>query len=511
MTRQGHKRRRGRMVALLLSGVVIGAVPFGAAPAAAAVSCTYDGGTRTATIAMGVGDTATIVLNGTALDVKGAQCQTATLTNTDTVVVNGSTGSESVTLDLGGGAFTNANGDIAFTLAMGANGPAGDSFTIDGAAGADDIVLGANGIDLTNDASADVAPGGVENFTVNAGTGADKVSGGGSGATGGAFPTALAVNGGAGDDTLTGGSAGDTFVGGAGNDAIAGGGGSDTADYSGSESGVQVDLTAGTASDGEGGSDTLGSIQTVLGSSFHDILHGAASGSDTLLGDGGNDLLVSGGANDVMNGGVGVNTASYVDASAAVTVNLVTGSGGGSGSGSDTLMNIQRATGSAFSDALTGDAENNRIVGLAGNDTESGGLGNDTFGMGPTPDGSDVISGGSGLDTVLYSSRTGVITVNLSGVTSTNGANGEGDTLNGDVENASGGTGRDTLVGNGSNNTLTGLRGADVLRGLAGNDRLFGGRGADLLAGGRGNDLLNGGLGHDTCHDGFGVNHRISC
>src|SRR4051812_47481028 len=195
MTRQGHKRRRrGRALALLLSSVVVGAVAFGATPAAAAVTCTYDSGSRTATIAMGAGGSVKVALNGTALDVNGAQCQTATVTNTDTVVVNGSTGSESVTLDLGGGAFTNGNGDIAFTLAMGTNGPAGDSFTIEGAAGADNIVFGANGIDLTNDASADVAPGGVENFTVHGGTGADKVSGAGSAATGGALPNAPSPN-----------------------------------------------------------------------------------------------------------------------------------------------------------------------------------------------------------------------------------------------------------------------------------------------------------------------------
>ena len=507
MTRQGRRPRRVLALTLLLSGIVVGAAPLGITPAAATVACTYTGGTRTAAITMGVGDSATIMLSGTALDVNGAQCQTATVTNTDTVTVTGNTGSESVTLDLGGGAFTNANGDIAFDLAMNTNGPAGDSFTIAGAPTANNIVFGASGVDLTNDGSLDVTTTGVENFAVNAGAGNDKVSGAGSAATGAAFGTALSLNGGAGDDTLTGGNGADSFVGGAGNDAIAGGNGSDTADYSGSESGVHVDLTAGTASDGEGGSDTLTSIATVLGSPFHDILHGAASGGDTLLGADGNDLLVSGGASDVMNGGAGVNTVSYVDATAAVAVDLAAGTG----SGGDTFQNIQRIVGSAFSDTLTGNSENNRIAGLAGNDTESGGLGNDTFAMGAAPDGSDVISGGPGVDTIDYSHRTGVITVNLTGASSTNGANGEGDTINGDVENASGGTGRDTLVGNASNNTLIGLRGADVLRGLAGNDRLLGGRGADFLAGGAGNDTMNGGLGNDTCRDTLGVNHRISC
>src|SRR6185312_14526689 len=182
MTRQGHGPRRVLALAVLLSGVVVGVAPLGATSAVGAVACTYTGGTRTVAITMGVGNSATIVLSGTALDVNGTQCQTATVTNTDTVTVAGSTGSESVTLDLGGGAFTNASGDIAFSLAMGTNGPAGDSFTVDGAPTADDIVFGANGVDLTNDGSVDVTSTGVENFAVNAGAGNDKVSGAGSAA-----------------------------------------------------------------------------------------------------------------------------------------------------------------------------------------------------------------------------------------------------------------------------------------------------------------------------------------
>ena len=63
-----------------------------------------------------------------------------------------------------------------------------------------------------------------------------------------------------------------------------------------------------------------------------------------------------------------------------------------------------------------------------------------------------------------------------------------GDTLSGElahlfqVENATGGTGDDLLIGDGVANTLVGGIGADTLRGGAGNDSIDGGNGTgDLL------------------------------
>jgi Ca2+-binding RTX toxin-like protein len=47
------------------------------------------------------------------------------------------------------------------------------------------------------------------------------------------------------------------------------------------------------------------------------------------------------------------------------------------------------------------------------------------------------------------------------------------------IENATGGTGNDTLRGNSGNNTLTGGHGNDILRGDGGNDTLLGGAGTD--------------------------------
>ncbi|MBK8176420.1 MAG: M10 family metallopeptidase C-terminal domain-containing protein [Rhodospirillales bacterium] len=56
------------------------------------------------------------------------------------------------------------------------------------------------------------------------------------------------------------------------------------------------------------------------------------------------------------------------------------------------------------------------------------------------------------------------------------------------IENATGGSGDDTLAGNTAANQLLGGIGADRLSGLAGNDTLDGGGGIDVMAGGVGND-----------------------
>ena len=75
------------------------------------------------------------------------------------------------------------------------------------------------------------------------------------------------------------------------------------------------------------------------------------------------------------------------------------------------------------------------------------------------------------------------------------------------IENAIGGSGDDTLRGNGANNQMSGNAGQDTLKGgngrdtLSGNgakDKLFGNKGADTLNGGAGRDQLTGGKGRDT-------------
>ncbi|HJQ60003.1 MAG TPA: M10 family metallopeptidase C-terminal domain-containing protein, partial [Vineibacter sp.] len=64
------------------------------------------------------------------------------------------------------------------------------------------------------------------------------------------------------------------------------------------------------------------------------------------------------------------------------------------------------------------------------------------------------------------------------------------------IENGTGGSGNDTIIGNGA---------ANVLRGEEGNDTLVGGNGNDYLAGGGGSDVMQGDAGDDTYYlDGAG-------
>ncbi|WP_371395766.1 M10 family metallopeptidase C-terminal domain-containing protein [Fretibacter rubidus] len=58
------------------------------------------------------------------------------------------------------------------------------------------------------------------------------------------------------------------------------------------------------------------------------------------------------------------------------------------------------------------------------------------------------------------------------------------------IENAIGGGGEDTILGNDANNELTGNAGDDSLMGGAGNDTLIGGTGNDAMDGGDGDDII---------------------
>ena len=72
--------------------------------------------------------------------------------------------------------------------------------------------------------------------------------------------------------------------------------------------------------------------------------------------------------------------ASYAGATSGVTVNLGTVAGQDTfGDGTDTLVNIESLTGSAFADQLTGNAGANTLTGNAGNDVLDGGAGADTM------------------------------------------------------------------------------------------------------------------------------------
>jgi len=122
--------------------------------------------------------------------------------------------------------------------------------------------------------------------------------------------------GGAGDDTINGGTGDDLLEGGAGDDILNGGGaagGVDTVTYANAASGVTANLNTGSASDGDGGTDTLQYIENITGSEYGDTITGngldnvlrGLEGNDTISGDWGNDILYGDAGADTLSGGNG--------------------------------------------------------------------------------------------------------------------------------------------------------------------------------------------------------------
>ncbi|MBD5804584.1 Poly(beta-D-mannuronate) C5 epimerase 7 [Azoarcus sp. Aa7] len=201
------------------------------------------------------------------------------------------------------------------------------------------------------------------------------------------------MDGGAGDDQLVGNSGNDVLIGGAGADVLQGGEGSDT--YEVDQPGdvvIETDANAVT-----GGVDTVNSYLSAytLGAN---VENGAIlmSGNANLTGNALNNVIEAGAFNNVIDGGKGIDTASYAAAGVGVSVSLsttkaqVTG-----GSGTDTLLRVENLAGSAFGDKLTGNSVSNLIEGGAGNDYLAGQGGSDSLSGGT---GDDVLIGGVGAD-----------------------------------------------------------------------------------------------------------------
>lgn len=119
-----------------------------------------------------------------------------------------------------------------------------------------------------------------------------------------------------------------------------------------------------------------------------------------------------------------------------------------------------------------------------------------------------------GNDTLDYSGFTSNQLINLNPETFSNIGSGIGDvsiapgTI---IENAIGGSGKDTIIANDAGDHLIGNAGNDILTGGAGNDFLTGGSGTDTLTGGAGSDTFSdtaAGLNGDTIND-LGVGDKI--
>ncbi len=355
---------------------------------------------------------------------------------------------------------------------------------------------------LTGSAGNDTIDGGagLGVDTLNGGAGIDTVSY--ASATAGinvslSIAGVLQDTGGAGFDqlsnfeNLTGSNFNDTLKGNAGNNVLNGGAGVDTVSYDNASAGVTVSLSvAGPQNTVGAGLDTLSNFENLTGSNFNDTLKGNAG-------------------NNVLNGGAGVDTVSYDNALAGVIVSLsVAGPQNTVSAGLDTLLNFENLTGSNFNDTLRGNNGDNVIDGAGGIDTVSydnaaagvtvslslgtpqvtGGAGSDTLlnvenltgsAFADTMSGNagnNVLNGGAGIDTVSYANAGAGVAVNLGTVGQQNTVGAGLDVLS-NFEN---------LTGSAYGDTLTGNAGANAINGGFGNDTLVASAGVDTLTGGGG-------------------------
>ncbi|RSK34050.1 calcium-binding protein, partial [Rhodovulum iodosum] len=180
--------------------------------------------------------------------------------------------------------------------------------------------------------------------------------------------------GGDGDDRLEGGAGFDYIEPGAGDDTVDGGDDLDQVSYSGAGGSVTVDLAAGTASDGDGGTDTLISIERARGGEY----------DDELRGDDGDNQLIGRAGDDILDGRGGFDVARYdrddtAGATAGITVDLAAGTATDGFGDSDTLISIEGVRGTEFDDDISGTDGDNYFRGHGGDDTLDGGEGDDYY------------------------------------------------------------------------------------------------------------------------------------
>ncbi|MFC7378808.1 Ig-like domain-containing protein [Brevundimonas sp. GCM10030266] len=363
--------------------------------------------------------------------------------------------------------------------------------------GGDDILIGGAGQDTVDYSRA--AGGVIASLTtggaVNNGDGGRDGFSGIENLTGSAFNDELTgsggnnvLSGGAGDDVILGLAGDDIIMGGGGVNVLDGGAGIDLLDYSQASSGVRAQLNTGTAvNNGDGGSDTIRGFENLTGSAFDDLLVGDA-GNNIIRGGLGSDILIGGAGDDILYGGAGASNTLYgglgndyfvLEANDTVVEF--------ENEGIDTVeVRIDRYNLGANIENLvyggtgnftgTGNGLDNILTGGAGNDVLRGRGGNDT------------LNGGDGSDTADYSQSAWGVRVRLdSRVTLDDGEGGRDELVS--IENITGSSFNDLIVGDAGANILIGGLGSDVLMGGDGDDIIMGGQiDPNQVHGGLGND-----------------------
>jgi len=267
-------------------------------------------------------------------------------------------------------------------------------------------------------------------------------------------------------------------VSGPGNDNVIGDGTTVLRYDQGGAAALFADLRAGFINAPGFGVDQVSGIFEVRSTEFDDFLFGTngvpgAASPPILLG--AFESFAGMAGNDVIFGAGGLDRANYAQSPGGVNVDLSASIALDDGFGdSDSLFGIEGVQGTNFADRLIGEDGDNFFQPQRGADVIDGGLGVDSL-----------VFTGLGSD-ILVDLETGQI-VHRNGDIATVA----------NVENVETGAGRDEVRADGADNRIIGNAGDDFLSGRAGDDRIQGGGGGDRLFGNSGDDVLLGAAGAD--------------
>lgn len=317
------------------------------------------------------------------------------------------------------------------------------------------------------------------------------------------------------DDTLIGNSLANTLAGGAGNDTYLfdtdlalgndtideTGGGTDVLDFSGTTTrSIVIDLSNASRQTVNAGLTlallSASTVENVIGTALNDRMTGnslaniltGGAGNDTYRFD--TDLVL--GSDTIIEAGGGIDT---LDLSTTTTRNIAINLSNASAQVVNAGLTLTLSSATTIENVVTGSLHDT-VTGNALNNIMSGGAGNDTYTFNTnTALGADTVLDSAGIEMLSFVGSTADASINL-GLTTAQTVNSNLTLTLGSataIENATGGSGNDTLIGNTLNNTLAGGDGDDILTGGNGNDTLQGGAGRNILIGGLGNDTLTGG------------------
>jgi len=498
--------------------------------------------------------------------------QNLTITQYETVNINGSgtgaataqtLGTIGVTADTGGTTAVNFTGSNGYTVQA----ITAASISAAGLTGTATFTMGAAPVGATNvtgSANADTLLGSATATTISGGGGIDNITGGAAADNISGDAGDDVIIGGGGNDTLSGGDGADNITGNTGNDSILGGAGNDT---------IATNTGADTV-DGGDGNDGITSLSTttstLMGGAGNDTITNTSGGNLNISGGDGDDTIVRTNVlslTDTISGGEGgtdilsVNQADVARIAAGTFAQITTFV--------NNLSGIDRLTVSNALDTQTLDVSMFDNVGFL----RLAGTANGAVTVANMVDNSTVVQTGAvAIATALnYATTTGAQTLNLemasaAGITNTAAITAAGiETINlfsNDSDVTTGGNATDTMVltaaaatslvitgdsatlaltltgstaltsvnasayGGAVTTTLvasgttydgavgvdnvTGSAGADSISGNNGNDVLSGLAGADTINGGAGDDQITGGAGADVIDGGTGTNTLVA-